>query len=267
VGEHGWKLFDYLKKYPHELTGEDLLLKRISKNTIRYSREECVDLPEKIYEHRFVHPTPEQSTILNGLSSDMNFELKDGIEIQSHAQKLLQVTSGFLMKEGEVVWEAEKNPKAVELESIIKQMEGKFIIYHIYVHESEIIQSILDKHKIEHVVLNGKVPKNVRDKRLGLFQSNDNCRVMVAHPETGGVGLNLQFCNTIIYYSNGYIGHILREQSEGRTNRTGQTRNCVYIDLIMRGTLDEVLYESLMNKGDSIRATLNFIKNIHSKKT
>jgi len=51
----------------------------------------------------------------------------------------------------------------------------------------------------------------------------------------------------VVYYSNSYNLEV-REQSEDRAHRIGQTKNVLVIDLITRGTVDEMIISALKNK-------------------
>ena len=56
-------------------------------------------------------------------------------------------------------------------------------------------------------------------------------RFFVGNPTTGGFGLTLNCCNTVIYYSNNYNLEV-RKQSEDRAHRMGQKDLLLYIDII-----------------------------------
>ena len=77
----------------------------------------------------------------------------------------------------------------------------------------------------------------------------------MGNPTTGGFGLTLTACNTVIYYSNSYNLEV-RMQSEDRAHRMGQTGSVVYIDILARNTLDEAIMKSLINKGQIAAKTL-----------
>jgi SNF2 family DNA or RNA helicase len=160
------------------------------------------------------------------------------------------------MTGGEVVYTFPTNPKLDELSELINEMEGKYIIYHQYIYESVMIGELLKQKKIQYAMLNGEIQD--KGKQIEQFINNDNCRCLVAHPKSGGEGLNLQCANTEIFFNNGFIGTILRNQSEGRIHRTGQKKNCLYIDLIAEGTVDEILYNSLKNNEDFVKNLLEY---------
>ena len=96
------------------------------------------------------------------------------------------------------------------------------------------------------------------------FQTDPNVRFFVGNPSTGGYGLTLTQAKTVIYYSNSYNLEV-RQQSEDRAHRIGQTDNVLYIDIIARGTIDEMIISSLENKvkisaktlGEQVKKWLN----------
>jgi SWI/SNF-related matrix-associated actin-dependent regulator of chromatin subfamily A member 5 len=69
----------------------------------------------------------------------------------------------------------------------------------------------------------------------------------VGNPSTGGYGLNLVSASYVLYYSNSYNLEV-REQSEDRAHRIGQSKNLLVIDLICRNTVDEMIISALHNK-------------------
>jgi len=257
---HNMTFEQYHKKYLNkEMTSEDLILAAILNTSLRYSRDECVGLPERVYEIKEVGLTEEQTFVMRKIILGLNIDKLNEITIPYHTQKMVQITSGFILKEGVVVYEFTPNPKLIELEEILEQVEGKFIIYHQYIHEYKMISTLLKKMRIKHELINGSV-KN-KEERIDAFIKNNDCKGLIAHPRSGGEGLNLQVANTSIFYSNGYIGNILREQAEGRTHRTGQKNVCVYIDIVMKDTIDYILYMSLKHNTSYVKGILDYIKN------
>src|SRR5690606_22002579 len=75
-------------------------------------------------------------------------------------------------------------------------------------------------------------------------------RFFVGNPSVGGMGVNLSRSHTTIYYSNDYNLE-KRTQSETRPARPGQEADhMLYIDLIAKDTVDEIIVKALRNKLD-----------------
>ena len=60
-------------------------------------------------------------------------------------------------------------------------------------------------------------------------------------------GLNLQYCNQMIFYSYDY-SFLNYEQMTGRIYRNGQKNNVVYTILISKGTIEEQIWWAIKNK-------------------
>jgi SNF2 family DNA or RNA helicase len=237
-------------------SAEDIILDRASTSSLRYDLSECTDLPEKIYEKRIVSMTKEQIEMTGKVIVGLPINKITGQTVQHHTQKLVQITSGFLLKDGEVIHEMSSNPKLDILKSILlEEIDGKVIIYHQYTHESKMITRLLKKLDIKYTVIK---QGSDSERAIDDFRKPETS-VLVANPKSGGVGLNLQVANITIFFSNGYIGNILRQQSEGRTHRSGQSRSCIFIDIVMEDSIDEVLYRSLMNNEQYIKQVLEYL--------
>jgi SNF2 family DNA or RNA helicase len=257
--QHKIDIQQYRLKYPEpEHTSETIILNKVKENTITYTQEECVDLPEKIYQVREVEATSEQQELIEKVIANVPIEKLNNTNVEYHLQKILQITGGFLLKDDKILL-LDSNPKLDEFKNIIEEIDGKFIVYHYYIEEGKLITEILKKKGISYAVLNGQV-KN-KEVEIDKFLNNPKCQVLVAHPKSGGEGLNLQLANIIIYYSNSFIGNILREQSEGRIHRIGQTKPCLYIDLVIANSVDSILLDALKNRENGIQNIIQYLKN------
>ncbi len=258
--KHNLDLSSYRKIFPDkEKTSEDIILNAVKPRTIQYTRNECIDLPEKIYEIKEVCMTKEQQKMTIEVINGIKIKELNEKNVEYHTQKLVQITGGHILHGNKKQYLFPTNPKLIELLDVVDQMEGKFIIYHYYIKEAEIIQSTLLKKGFNTAIVNGTV-KN-KDEQIDRFIQNDKCNVLIAHPRSGGEGLNLQIANSIIYYSRGYIGTILREQSEGRIWRAGQkNKNCLFLDIIMKSSIDEILFHSAQSRQNRIKLLLEYLE-------
>ena len=143
------------------------------------------------------------------------------------------------------------------MEDILEETDGKVIIWANYIHNlEEIIQFLKNKYGEDSVVsIYGATSVEDRQEAIRRIQKDDKTRFFVGNPTTGGFGLTLTACNTVIYYSNNYNLEV-RMQSEDRAHRMGQKGTVVYIDIVARGTLDEAIMKSLTNKGRVAAKTL-----------
>jgi SNF2 family DNA or RNA helicase len=143
----------------------------------------------------------------------------------------------------------ENCPKLKELLDIIEEGEGKFIIWANYVQNIESIINLLKKtYNSDSVVsIYGEITPEQRQEAVRRFQEDDKCRFFVGNPSTGGYGLTLTKASYVVYFSNSYNLEV-RQQSEDRAHRIGQSKNVLYIDLVAEKTIDELIIASLKNK-------------------
>jgi len=239
------------------------ILSRVSDKTIRYERQDCFDLPERTYETLNIRMTTEQAKLTDELIDKARDEVESGknqAALMTLCIKLAQVTGGFLIVDG-VTKRLNSNPKLRALEKLIDEIDGKFIIYHQFVEEGRMIEGMLRRLKVPFKSVRSEVknkPAQIRE-----FREDKNVRVLVAHPACGGEGINLQFASTIVYYSNSF-NMIHREQSEGRIYRAGQTRKCVYFDLLVgndeNDSIDYRIMQALGSKKQIAQVVLDYVR-------
>ena len=143
------------------------------------------------------------------------------------------------------------------LDEILEETDGKVIIWANYLYNIHEIKDFLTKKygQDSTVCIYGAVDVEDRQDAVKKIQEDDKTRFLVANPTTGGFGLTLTACNTVIYYSNNYNLEV-RMQSEDRAHRLGQKGTVVYIDIVAKGTLDEAIMKSLTSKGQIAAKTL-----------
>jgi SNF2 family DNA or RNA helicase len=96
-----------------------------------------------------------------------------------------------------------------------------------------------------------------KHKEYTTFNDDKNHRIMIAHPMSGGMSINLVAASYCVFFSNGYKV-IDRKQCEKRIHRAGQKSERVfYYDLIGKDTIEKGILENLMNGLDSFDRILN----------
>jgi SNF2 family DNA or RNA helicase len=237
---------------PYDYQNLAELFDKVKPFSYRKIKEECLNLPPKIHTRRELTMSPQQLEIYNQLKKYARAVLMD--KKTSYTNKLTeilrlhQVTCGFFKSDtGEI--ETLNNPKIKELINILDEIDGKVIIWANYVHNIEnIIKTLKEKFPYDKTVsVYGAVSVVDRDKAVNDFQKDPYTKFLVGNPSTGGYGLNLTEATTVIYYSNSY-DLTVREQSEDRAHRKGQSKNVTYIDLVVKGTIDEFILKALNNK-------------------
>lgn len=253
----------------------DELAKKVAGFSFRVTKEECLDLPEKIYLSREVELTPEQTKAYAAMKQMAMVEMMDGgISSASIALtqllRLHQIVCGHLKMDDGTMTEF-KNNRIDELMEILAESTGKVIIWANYKANIQAIAHAIRTAKDEEggllygpdsvVEYWGEIDSKERKLNNDAFQDpKSGVRFFVGNAATGGMGIDLYAANTVVYYSNSYKLED-RMQSEDRAHRIGQTKPVTYVDLICKGTVDEKIIQALRSKmniaqqitGDSYR--------------
>src|SRR5210317_1333982 len=236
------------------------LEKKMKFFSTRIRKDECLDLKPKVRQRRYIELDGEGKRIYEKLRTNALAIVEDSTISFSNKLteiiKLHQVCNGFTKNDdGEIMQLHTQKIKA--LDEILEETDGKVIIWANYIYNiKELIKFLEDKYGKESVVsIYGDIDVQKRKEAVQKIQTDDKCRFLVGNPTTGGFGLTLTACNTVIYFSNSYNLEV-RMQSEDRAHRMGQKGTVVYIDIVARGTLDEAIMKSLTSKGKLAAKTL-----------
>lgn len=180
--------------------------------------------------------------------SEIDGQTVTAVTAAALANKLLQVTSGTIYTEdGEATSHSEK----IEyLESLVEENPGPTLVFYHY-------KTALAKLKEQFPDAQELGSDNIADWNEGKI------RIMLAHPQSGGIGLNLQ-CNAfdtahVVWYdlpwsSENYI------QANARVYRQGQTKPVMLHHLVASKTIDEQVIKVLEGKISAQDALMDALK-------
>jgi len=234
----------------------DELNEKLDTFSNRVLKEDCLDLPDKVYIKRYVPLTDEQERVYKQMKKLALAKLESGelattASVLTQIMRLQQICCGFLQPdEGEI--EVLDNNRLKELLEITEELQGKAIIWASYTHDiQQIASSLRDRFGPEAVATYyGATPQDERQEIVDKFQDPKSpLRFFVGQPRTGGYGITLTAATTMIYYSNSYDLEI-RLQSEDRAHRIKQENKVTYIDLVSPDTIDEKILKALRSKID-----------------
>ena len=232
----------------------DELADILDKFSYRVLKEDCLDLPEKVFTKRLVELTPEQDKAYKqmkqmALAMLDNGEVMTTVNVMTQLMRLHQITCGHF-KADDGTTTALKNNRMDALLQLLEETDGKVIIWANYREDIKNIVAALKKAygDASTVEYHGGVDSTLRQEHIAQFQQkNGPTRYFVGNAQTGGYGITLTAANTVIYYSNSYDLE-KRLQSEDRAHRIGQTGRVTYVDLIAENTVDDKIVKSLRNK-------------------
>ena len=217
-------------------------------------KEECLDLPAKIYTQRSVTLSDDQARIYNDLKKYALAHIEDdefmtANNVMTQLLRMQQVLSGHTKSDSGQVMEIKDN-RLNELMDCLEEVEGKAIIWSRFRYDIKRISEALTKKygSWSTVTYFGDTSDEARSKAIENFQEGD-AQFFIGNPQTGGYGITLTAAQTVIYFANSF-DLAIRMQSEDRAHRIGQTEHVNYIDLISEGTIDEQIVKALRDKMD-----------------
>lgn len=208
----------------------DLLWKQLSNFMIRKKKEDCLDLPPKIYGKLYFE--------LDDYKDEYNKAVKEALEnngksnLNSCVHSINIVTSKAKIK-GVIDF----------AESIIDQNE-KLVIFTGY---TEIINILQDHFKEKAVMINGSVNSYERSVRVERFMKDESCMIFLGNTMAAGTGLTLTAASNMIFCDFPFSPSDL-VQAEDRIHRIGASKSCNIYYAVANGSIDEDIYSIICDK-------------------
>lgn len=224
---------------------------------VRYKRDECVELPDTIYQNRPVGMSAEQDRVYKELMKKLKLGFQEGTVTAANEgvlfSKLLQIASGYVYTSDRKVVKLNNDSRVDNLLEILDEAEGKVIVFVDFIHAANELQDILLKQKVRSSLVTGDTPANARNHIFNAFQTQALPRVLVAHPKCMAHGLTLTAANTIVWFTP-TTSHETYDQACARITRPGQTRKSLIVHLT-GSPVEAKLYRRLQQKA-SIQGAL-----------
>lgn len=129
--------------------------------------------------------------------------------------------------------------KLQALSDFIQSTNDRIIVFYNFNDELEKISALTDR---PSSIVNGQI------KDLSAYENEDNSVTFIQF-QAGAMGLNLQKCNKIFYFSLPERSDLF-EQSKKRIHRIGTNTTCFYYIPIADNTIDTKIYKALEQKRD-----------------
>lgn len=218
--------------------------------SIRYIRDECIDLPPLTYETREVEMSAEQAEVYRSMLIRLKAEFERG-EITAgnelaKANKLLQIACGVPYTDDGGSIELPIEQRLAVVEEIIEEAGSKVIVFIPFVAALKVVSERLAK-SFSVATISGKTSKGARDRILDDFQNSINPRVLVAQPASMSHGLTLTAASTIVWFSPIWSNDI-STQANCRITRPGQKHNQLIVN-VEGSTIENRVYQRLREKG------------------
>ena len=242
------KKYCILNQYwqPYRYINVDELQDIITLHSYRATKEECLDLPDKLPDEIYDIELQEKRMYKELQSTNVvkKYDLLVGNAL-AKMTKLRQIASGFINDEfGETY--TLKCEKIKTLREFLDNWEKKLVIYCDYKHSIKRVSELLDDLKLKYVVLDG----NQKNKLIWRdFQAEESIQIIECQYQSASEGIDLYASDTIIFYEP-TLSSTIHEQAKDRIHRVGQTKKCSYIHFLTVGTVEKAIYRALKNYSD-----------------
>lgn len=230
---------------------------------IRYTKEECLDLPDIVYVEREAPLTAQQNKYYKELRAKLAAEAAgeeiSAVNAAAKLTKLLQISGGAVYADSGTVIEFDVKNRLQVVKEVIEEASHKVIVFVPYRHTIDLLDEYLTQNGIRTEIICGDVPVGKRTDIFNRFQAQEEPRVLIIQPQSAAHGVTLTAANVIIWYSpvtsiETYL------QANARINRKGQ-KNAMTVVHIQGSGVERDLYKMLSHKIGTHQSLVDLYKN------
>ena len=219
---------------------------------IRFTKDECLDLPEMTYVKREVEMTRQQKKYYEALKKSLVIQAS-GEQITSvnaavNMNKLLQISSGAVYTDNGEALEFDIKHRYKVLREVIDESSQKVLVFVPFKHTIDILTDKLRSDGITAEIIRGDVPAPKRTEIFKRFQEQQDPRVLVIQPQSAAHGVTLTAANTVVWW--GPTSSLeTYAQANARVHRSGQRHPCTVVQL-QGSNVEKQVYRLLDNRID-----------------
>ena len=231
---------------------------------IRFTKKECLDLPDIIYTKRQVELTRQQNKYYKELRDKMVTQAA-GEQVSAanaavNMNKLLQISAGAVYTDDGDSLEFDIKHRYNVLSEVINESSKKVLVFVPFKNVIDVLVDKLCKDNIPTEIIRGDVPPTKRTEIFQRFQETPEPRVLVIQPKAAAHGVTLTAADTIVWW--GPTSSVeTYEQANARIHRAGQTSKCTVIQL-QGSHIEKRIYALLDNKLDAHTKIIDLYKEI-----
>lgn len=231
---------------------------------IRFTKAECLDLPDLLYSTREVPLTPQQMKYYEALRKQM-MTIAAGAEITAvnaaaMLNKLLQVSQGAVYTDDGDVVEFDVSNRVAELMNVIDETDNKVLIFVPYRHTLSMLREELIKAGYTVEAIQGGVPPSQRAEIIKRFQTEDNPRILLLSPQATAHGITLTRADQVVWWGPVSSTEIYL-QANSRAHRAGQV-NHVTVTHLQGSPVERRMYTMLQSNIDLHLSLVDLYKQV-----
>ena len=217
---------------------------------IRFTKDECLDLPDMTYVKREVEMTRQQKKYYELLKNRLVMEAAGEEVTAANAaiamNKLLQISAGAVYTDDGDTLEFDIKNRYNVLKEVIDESSQKVLVFVPFKHTIDILTEKLRKDGLTAEVIRGDVSASKRTEIFKRFQEQPNPKILVIQPQSAAHGVTLTAANTVVWW--GPTSSLeTYAQANARVHRSGQRHPCTVIQL-QGSAVEKHVYALLNNR-------------------
>lgn len=220
---------------------------------IRFSKAECLDLPDVTYQTRDVPLSAQVARYYKALKTELLIEAAgeqvSAVNAAAAMSKLLQISGGAVYTDKKDVVEFDVSPRLTALKEVLDETLNKVVVFVPFIHTIEVIQRFLNKEHVTSEVIMGSVSARERAEIINKFQTQEDPRVLLVQPQSASHGVTLTAADTVVFWSP-VLSVETYMQCIARIDRVGQKNKMTVVHL-QGSDAERKVYGMLQGKVDS----------------
>lgn len=231
---------------------------------IRFTKDECLDLPERTYVSREVELTPQQKKYYEMLRKQLVVQAEGeqitAVNAAVSLNKLLQISCGAVYSDTGETLEFDIKNRYKVLKEVIDETQQKVLVFVPFKNTIQILTEKLEADGITTEIINGDVPVNKRTDIFRRFQTKPAPKVLVIQPNSVAHGVTLTAADTIVWWGPTPSLEVWA-QANDRVHRVGQKHHVTVVRL-EGSNAEKHLYKMLDNRITDHVKLIELYKNI-----
>lgn len=225
------------------------IIQKLNQCMLRRKKEEVTDLPEKNLIPVYLDMSKEEWKLYDEVRTALREQI-DKIKLSPNplAQliRLRQVTGLSSLLSSKATQTSKLDMMMQIIDDCVKN-EEKVVIFSEF---SQIIEEAFKRcKKYNPVKITGDVKLTERDLAVQKFQETEDCKVILGTRQAMGTGITLTAGNNVIFLDEPW-NEANKNQAMDRCHRIGTTKIVNVYTLMCQDTIDEVVNEIVMKKGE-----------------
>ena len=219
---------------------------------IRFAKDECLDLPDVMYQTRDIKLTAQANKYYVQLKNQALIETAgeqiSAVNAASGMNKLLQISGGAVYTDTKETITFDIKPRLNALLEAVEETSHKVLVFVPYRHTINIVSEFLSKNNIVNELIHGDVSARERHNIISRFQTAEDPRVLVIQPQSASHGVTLTAANVVVFWSPVMSVEVYL-QCIARMDRVGQKNKMTVVHL-QGSAVEKRMYAMLRGKVD-----------------